>query len=247
LIGLITQDWKKEDKQMTIDYPTLANAIVKGDAQTAISLVSEGIANGKAQSLDDLTNAKAILNKGLIAGMDIISDLWAQEKIFIPEVLISAKVMHGCMNLLRPILEASNEPPRGIVVIGTVKGDLHDIGQNIVGMMLKGNGFEVHNVGCNASPEKFINKVRETNANLIGLSALLTTTMPMQRETIKIMQKEGILENAAVMVGGAPVTVDWAEKIDADGYAPDAAHTVALAKQLVDDLRDEHGDSRATN
>ncbi len=231
---------------MTIDYSVLADAIVAGDKETAIGLVSEGLANGREQKLNDLANAKEILNKGLIGGMDIISDLWAQEKIFIPEVLISAKVMHGCMDLLRPILEASNEPPRGIVVIGTVKGDLHDIGQNIVGMMLKGNGFEVHNVGCNASPEKFIAKVRETNANLIGLSALLTTTMPMQRETIKILEREGILETAAVMVGGAPVTADWAEKIDADGYAPDAAHTVRLAKQLVDDLLVETGEL-ATN
>jgi 5-methyltetrahydrofolate--homocysteine methyltransferase len=232
---------------MTIDYSVLANAIVKGDGETATTLVAEGIANGKAQALDDLKNAKEILNKGLIGGMDIISDLWAQEKIFIPEVLISAKVMHKCMDLLRPILEASKEPPRGIVVICTVKGDLHDIGQNIVGMMLKGNGFEVHNVGCNAAPEKIIAKVRETNANLIGLSALLTTTMPMQRETIKILEREGILERAAVMVGGAPVTADWAEKIDADGYAPDAAHTVGLAKQLVDDLKEELGEAAATN
>jgi 5-methyltetrahydrofolate--homocysteine methyltransferase len=231
---------------MTIDYSVLANSIVKGDRDTAVNLVSEGLANGKAKKLDDLANAKEILNKGLIGGMDIISDLWAQEKIFIPEVLISAKVMHACMDLLRPILEASKEPPRGIVVIGTVKGDLHDIGQNIVGMMLKGNGFEVHNVGCNASPEKFIAKIRETNANLVGLSALLTTTMPMQRETIKILEREGILESAAVMVGGAPVTADWAEKIDADGYAPDAAHTVQLAKQLVDDLMAETGEL-ATN
>jgi 5-methyltetrahydrofolate--homocysteine methyltransferase len=229
---------------MTINYQDLAQAIVDGDIETATDLVKQGLANGKKKKIDDLKNAKEILNKGLIGGMDIISELWAQEKIFIPEVLISAKVMHACMDLLRPILEASKEPPRGIVVIGTVKGDLHDIGQNIVGMMLKGNGFEVHNVGANASPEKFIAKIRETKANLIGLSALLTTTMPMQRETIKILEKEGILKTAAVMVGGAPVTADWAEKIDADGYAPDAAHTVNLAKQLVDDLKEELGGSR---
>jgi methanogenic corrinoid protein MtbC1 len=114
-------------------------------------------------------------------------------------------------------------------------------------MMLKGNGFEVHNVGCNAAPEKFISKIRETNANLVGLSALLTTTMPMQRETIKILEREGILESAAVMVGGAPVTADWAEKIGADGYAPDAAHTVQLAKQLVDDLKMELSELAGAN
>ncbi len=232
---------------MTINYEELANAIVAGDKETALTLVQAGLDNGKAQKLDDLANAKKILNKGLIGGMDIISDLWAQEKIFIPEVLISAQVMHGCMGLLRPILEASNEPPRGIVVIGTVKGDLHDIGQNIVGMMLKGNGFEVHNIGPNSSPEKFLDKAKEESANLIGLSALLTTTMPMQRETIKFLEAQGWLENGAVMVGGAPVTADWAERIDADGYAPDAAHAVQLAKQLVDDLAEERGELVAAN
>jgi 5-methyltetrahydrofolate--homocysteine methyltransferase len=224
---------------MTIAFEELAQAIVDGDRETAISLVTAGLGEEKNTKLDELANAKEILNKGLIGGMDIISELWAEEKIFIPEVLISAKVMHACMDLIRPILEASNEPPRGICVIGTVKGDLHDIGQNIVGMMLKGNGFEVHNVGCNASPEKFADKVRETGANLIGLSALLTTTMPMQRESIKYFEAQGILNSAAVMVGGAPVTADWAEKIDSDGYAPDAATTVNLAKQLVDDITAE--------
>jgi 5-methyltetrahydrofolate--homocysteine methyltransferase len=232
---------------MTIAFDQLAQAIVDGDPDTAIPLVRAGIGEERNPDLDDLANAKEILNKGLIGGMDIISELWVEEKIFIPEVLISAKVMHGCMDLLRPILEASNEPPRGICVIGTVKGDLHDIGQNIVGMMLKGNGFEVHNVGCNASPEKFAEKVRETNANLIGLSALLTTTMPMQRESIKYFEEQGILERAAVMVGGAPVTSDWAEKIDADGYAPDAATTVNLAKQLVDDVTAELAEAMASN
>ena len=114
-------------------------------------------------------------------------------------------------------------------------------------MMLKGNGFEVHNIGPNSSPAKFVDKIRETNANLVGLSALLTTTMPMQRETIKALEAAGILETAAVMVGGAPVTADWAEKIDADGYAPDAAHAVILAKQLVDDLREEMGEAALSN
>lgn len=232
---------------MTINYAELADAIVKGEQQTATTLVQQAVDEAKAAGKDETVNAKEVLNLGLIGGMDIISDLWAQEKIFIPEVLISARVMHGCMGILRPILEASNEPPRGIVVIGTVKGDLHDIGQNIVTMMLKGNGFEVHNIGPNSSPEKFLAKARETKANIIGLSALLTTTMPMQRETIKFLEREGYLENAAVMVGGAPVTADWAEKIDADGYAPDAAHAVKLAKQLVDDLTEERGGQQKSN
>lgn len=232
---------------MTINYEDLANAIVAGEKEDAIALVETGMANGKAQNLDELTNTKEILNKGLIGGMDIISELWAQEKIFIPEVLISAQAMHACMDLLRPVLEDSKEPPRGIVVIGTVKGDLHDIGQNIVGMMLKGNGFEVHNIGPNSSPEKFLDKAKEKSANLIGLSALLTTTMPMQRETIKFLEAQGWLDNGAVMVGGAPVTVDWAEKIDADGYSPDAAHAVQLAQQLVNDLVEEQGELAAAN
>jgi 5-methyltetrahydrofolate--homocysteine methyltransferase len=224
---------------MTINYEELADAIVAGDKETAVTLVQTGLDNGKEQKLDDLVNTKKILHKGLIGGMDIISDLWAKERIFIPEVLISAQVMHACMGLLKPILEASNEPPRGIVVIGTVKGDLHDIGQNIVTMMLKGNGFDVHNIGPNSSPQKFLDKALEEGANIIGLSALLTTTMPMQRETIKFLEAEGWLETGTVMVGGAPVTADWAEKIDADGYSPDAAHAVKLASQLVADLAEE--------
>lgn len=232
---------------MTINYAELADAIVKGEQETATTLVQQAVDEAKAEGKDETVNAKEVLNLGLIGGMDIISDLWAQEKIFIPEVLISARVMHGCMGILRPILEASNEPPRGVVVIGTVKGDLHDIGQNIVTMMLKGNGFEVHNIGPNSSPEKFLAKARETKANIIGLSALLTTTMPMQRETIKFLEREGYLENAAVMVGGAPVTADWAEKIDADGYAPDAAHAVKLAKQLIDDLTEERSEEQRSN
>ena len=221
---------------MPVDYDVIAKAIVDADKDTAVTAVKEDLSILIQEGLTDLDAAKKILNGGMIAGMDIISELWVQEKIFIPEVLLSAKVMHGCMNELRPILEASGEPPRGIVVIGTVKGDLHDIGQNIVSMMLRGNGFEVHNIGPNSSPEKFMDKAREVNANLIGLSALLTTTMPMQRETIKAFDEAGLLEDAAIMVGGAPVTTDWAEKIDADGYAPDAAHTVKLANLLVEDL-----------
>ena len=224
---------------MPVDYDVIANAIVEADHDTALTAVKEDLVILKQEGLTDLDAAKAILNGGLIAGMEIISELWVQEKIFIPEGLLSAKVMHGCMNELRPILEASGEPPRGIVVIGTVKGDLHDIGQNIVSMMLRGNGFEVHNIGPNSSPEKFMDKAREVNANLIGLSALLTTTMPMQRETIKAFDEAGLLEDAAIMVGGAPVTSDWAEKIDSDGYAPDAAHTVRLANLLVEDLQTE--------
>lgn len=222
---------------MAIDFNELANAIVTADLETAVAMTKQGVADGVAAGRPDGEVAKEILNKGLIGGMDIISEMWAQERIFIPEVLLSAKAMHACMGTLRPILEAAKEPPRGIVVIGTVKGDLHDIGQNIVTMMLKGNGFEVHNIGPNASPEKFMTKAKEVNADLIGLSALLTTTMPMQRETIKAFEEAGLLEKMAIMVGGAPVTSDWAEKIGADGYAPDAAHAVGLAKTLLEDLK----------
>lgn len=222
---------------MAIDFNELANAIVTADLDHAVALTKQGVADGKAAGREDGEVAKEILNKGLIGGMDIISEMWAQEKIFIPEVLLSAKAMHACMGTLRPILEAAKEPPRGVVVIGTVKGDLHDIGQNIVTMMLKGNGFEVHNIGPNASPEKFMDKAKEVKADLVGLSALLTTTMPMQRETIKAFEEAGLLEKMAIMVGGAPVTSDWAEKIGADGYAPDAAHAVGLAKMLLEDLK----------
>jgi len=225
---------------MAIDYSPLANAIVDADMEESTAFTQQFLDEGQSnEGMDELTSCKATLNNGLIGGMDIIADLWAQEKIFIPEVLLSARCMHSCMDILRPILEASDEPPRGIVVIGTVKGDLHDIGQNIVGMMLKGNGYEVHNIGPNSSPEKFMDKAREVNATIIGLSALLTTTMPMQRETIKAFDESGLLERMVIIVGGAPVTADWAEKIDSDGYAPDAAHAVQLSKLLMEDLEEE--------
>jgi 5-methyltetrahydrofolate--homocysteine methyltransferase len=216
---------------MAVDLVELADAIVRADMEAGTSLTRQGLDSGMA--------AREIVNNGLIGGMDIIADLWVKEEIFIPEVLLSAKVMHACMGILRPSLEKSNEPPRGVVVIGTVKGDLHDIGQNIVTMMLRGNGFEVHNIGPNSSPEKFAEQAKSVNANLIGLSALLTTTMPMQAETIKFFEENGLLDNMAIMVGGAPVTADWAEKIGADGYGPDAARAVKLAKQLMEDLREE--------
>ncbi len=225
---------------MAIDYSPLANAIVDADMEESTAFTQKFLDEGQAnEGMDELTSCKATLNQGLIGGMDIIADLWAQEKIFIPEVLLSARCMHSCMDILRPILEASKEPPRGVVVIGTVKGDLHDIGQNIVGMMLKGNGYEVHNIGPNSSPEKFMDKAREVGATIIGLSALLTTTMPMQRETIREFDEAGLLDRMVIIVGGAPVTADWAEKIDSDGYAPDAAHAVQLSKLLMEDLEEE--------
>lgn len=216
---------------MALDMQVLSDAIVRADAETGTKLTQQG--------LDDGMTAQEIMDQGLIGGMDIIADLWTQEKIFIPEVLIAAQVMQSCMDILRPLLEGTNEPPRGVAVIGTVQGDVHNIGQNIITMMLKGNGFETHNIGPNSSPDDFINKIKEVNADLVLLSALLTTTMPMQGETIKALDAAGLLDTVAVMVGGAPVTAEWAEKIGADGYAPDAAHAVKLAQLLVQDLRED--------
>ena len=217
---------------MAIDFEELANAIVKGDMETATSLTAQGLEDGKADGREDLVVAKEVLNKGLIGGMDIISELWVQEKIFIPEVLISAKVMHSCMDLLRPILEASDEPPRGIMVIGTVKGDLHDIGKNLVAMMMEGAGFNVVDLGVDVDAKKFVTAARDNGAGVIALSALLTTTMPAMRETVKLLRESDQVD-AKIMVGGAPITPTFAEEIGADGYAADAGSAVEVAQGLV--------------
>jgi 5-methyltetrahydrofolate--homocysteine methyltransferase len=205
------------------DLKALADAVINGDQNKALEITKAAI--------DEGTAAKDILDNGLIAGMDIVGARFKKNEVYIPEVLISARAMKMAMGVLEPELVKAGVEPVGKLLIGTVQGDLHDIGKNLVAMMLKGAGFEVIDLGVDVGPEKFVEQAKAANAQLIGMSALLTTTMPGMEKTIKAVKDADI--GVKVMIGGAPVTQDYADRIGADGYAPDAASAVDTAKSLV--------------
>ena len=184
------------------------------------------------QNLDDGTPAQEILNHGLIAAMDIVGHKMEQEEMFIPEVLRAAKTMEAGLALLQPHLAVGDMKVSGTVVIGTVKGDLHDIGKNLVAMLLASAGFQVVDAGINVGADAFVEKVKEANADFLGMSALLTTTMPQMQETLKALETAGLRQQVRVLVGGAPVTQGWADQIGADGYASDAGAAIKVAKEL---------------
>ncbi len=205
------------------DLKALAEVIIKGDQASAVNMTKAALAEGMAP--------KTILDNGLIAGMDIVGARFKKNEVYIPEVLISARAMKMAMQILEPELVKAGVEPLGKLAIGTVQGDLHDIGKNLVAMMLKGAGFEVIDLGVDVKPEKFVQKVKETGVQVVGISALLTTTMPGMEKTIKVLKDAGL--SVKVMIGGAPVTQEYADKIGANGYAPDAASAVDVAKSLV--------------
>jgi len=184
-------------------------------------------------ALDEGVAAKEILNQGLIAGMDIVGEKMENEDMFIPEVLMAAKAMSSAIEILKPLLAEEDIRAMGKVIIGTVKGDLHDIGKNLVAMMVESAGFEVYDLGADILPDKFIQEIKEKDANILCMSALLTTTMPMMKNTIDALKESGLREQVKIMVGGAPVTQSFADEIGADGYAPDAGSAVKLAKELL--------------
>jgi len=201
----------------------LADAIIKGDQNTAVQITKTAI--------QERTAAEKILNEGLIAGMDVIGTRFKNNQVYIPEVLIAARAMKMAMQILEPELVKAGVKPIGKLVIGTVQGDLHDLGKNLVAMMLNGAGFDVIDLGVDVTSDKFIQQAKAAGANLIGMSALLTTTMPAMEKTIQAIKKSNL--STKVMIGGAPVTQGYADKIGADGYAPDAASAVDLAKRLI--------------
>ena len=205
------------------ELKALADAIIKGDQNSAVEITKAALAEGTA--------AESVLNDGLIAGMDVIGARFKKNEVYIPEVLIAARAMKTAMEILEPELAKAGVKPRGKFLIGTVQGDLHDIGKNLVAMMLKGAGFEVVDIGVDAGPEKFVEQAKATSAELIGMSALLTTTMPSIEKTLKALKDAGV--SAKILIGGAPVTQGYADKIGADGYSPDAASAVDMAKSLV--------------
>jgi len=205
------------------DLKALSEAVIKGDQNTAVEITKSALEEG--------TSAESVLNEGLIAGMDVVGVRFKKNEVYIPEVLIAARAMKMAMEILEPELVKAGVEPVGKLLIGTAKGDLHDIGKNLVAMMLKGAGFEVIDLGVDVTPEKFVEQAKSSGSHLIGISALLTTTMPGMEEVIKSLKDAGI--SAKVMIGGAPVTQAYADKIGADGYAADAASAVDLAKSLV--------------
>jgi len=177
--------------------------------------------------------ASTILNDGMISAMGEVGRLFEEGECFVPEMLIAARAMQAGLALLKPALKDADIKSAGKVVIGTVKGDLHDIGKNLVAMMLEGAGFEIVDLGTDVSPEKFVNAVRENRPDLVAMSALLTTTMPAMIATIKALQEAGLRSQVKVMIGGAPITEDYARQIGADGFSPDASRAVTLARSLV--------------
>jgi len=207
------------------DLQKLYDAVLNGDQKTAVAVTQEALAEGIAPL--------ELITKYMIPAMDEVGRRFECEEYFVPELLLSARAMKGALELLRPLLAASGAQPAGRVVIGTVKGDLHDIGKNLVASMLEGGGFEVIDLGADVAPEKFIQAVREKNAQIVALSALLTVTMPAMRKTIDALREAGVREKVKVMVGGAPVTPQFAREIGADGYGENATAAVALARQFV--------------
>jgi 5-methyltetrahydrofolate--homocysteine methyltransferase len=185
------------------------------------------------QAIQQEIPPKDILDKGLIAGMNVVGEKFREHEIFLPEVLMAAKAMYAGMNQLKPLLIKEGIPSQGKVVLGTVQGDLHDIGKNLVSIMLQGAGFEVIDLGKGVSPEKFIETADSENASVIGMSALLTTTMPMMKKVIALLKEKNLTGRIKTIIGGAPISADYARHIGADAYAYDAASAVVKVKELV--------------
>ena len=206
------------------DLEALANAVIKGNQSKSVRLTKEALSEG--------ITPKIVLDKGLIAGMNVVGVRFKVNEVYIPEVLISARAMKMAMEILEPELVAAGVDPLGKVLIGTVQGDLHDIGKNLVVMMLKGAGFHVEDIGVDVTPEVFVEKIKAGNVSIVGLSALLTTTMPAMEKTVQAIKQAAL--PCKIMIGGAPVTQNYAEKIGADGYAGDSATAVDVAKGFLD-------------
>lgn len=194
----------------------------------------EAVGSLTRSALDRSLEAVRILDDGLLAGMQVVGERFRAHEIFLPDVLMAAKAMNAGLALLEPHLGAADVPSRGKVVIGTVKGDLHDIGKNLVGIMLSGAGYEVIDLGKDVSPEKFVDTASESGADVIGMSALLTTTMPGMKRVITLLRERGLDTSIRTLVGGAPVTEEYAREIGADGYGFDAANAVERVKALLE-------------
>ncbi len=207
----------------------------------ALVQISNAVIEGRVKDIPGLTNtalssgltAKDILDKGLMPGMDVVGAEFKKGKKFVPEVLLSSRTMQASLDILKPLLAQAGEKMAGKVIIGTVKGDLHDIGKSLVGMMLEGSGFEVVDLGKDVPPEKFVDAVKKEKPDIVAMSALLTTTMRSMGHTVTALKEAGLRESVKIMIGGAPVTVDFAKLIGADAYAANAPAAAELAKRFI--------------
>lgn len=206
-------------------FQPIAQAVISGKAPEVQRLVNEALAAG--------VKPVEIINQGLISGMQVIADRFKKNEIYVPEVLIAARAMNAGLALVKPLIADTDIKPVAKVIIGTVKGDLHDIGKKLVTMMLEGAGFEVVDLGIDVSAEKFVAAVQEHKPQFVAMSALLTTTMPAMAQTVNLLQENGLRNRVKVIIGGAPITDAYAKEIGADGYAPDAGSAVDLVKALV--------------
>lgn len=202
------------------------SAVLNGNASETKEKVQMALDNG--------SQAEELLNKGLIAAMKEVGQLFEDGEYFVPEMLISARAMKSGMTILRPILVSQDIKPIGRVVIGTVKGDLHDIGKNLVSMMLEGSGFEIIDLGTDVTPEKFLEAINTHKPDLVGMSALLTTTMTNIEKTLRFLEENGARKGLKVIIGGAPISQKYADEIGADGYAPDASQAAIVAKRMME-------------
>jgi 5-methyltetrahydrofolate--homocysteine methyltransferase len=206
-------------------YEDLSKSLITGNLT--------GIKRLTQQALDQGLKAKDVLDKGLLPGMDVVGQRFKTGEMFMPEVIYSAKTMHAAMEVLKPLLMGDDVEGTGVLVIGTVEGDLHDIGKNLVAMMMEGAGFTVIDLGTNVKSQTFVDAVKQHKPNLVGLSALLTTTMPKMKETIDSLKEAGLRDRVKVIIGGAPVTAEFMSRIGADGYGINAGAAVENAKTLV--------------
>jgi len=201
------------------------NGILDGNQDAVVENVQSALDMGE--------DAEKVLKEGMIPAMEEVGSLFEQGEYFVPEMLIAARAMQGGLNILKPKLLEADIKMIGKVAIGTVNGDLHDIGKNLVAMMLEGAGFDVLDLGVDVSPERFVESVKENGADIVAMSALLTTTMPHMKSTIEAIREAGLRERVKVIIGGAPVTDAFAQEIGADGFAPDASQAASLAKSLI--------------
>ena len=208
-----------------VDLKKLYESVVSGDAKTTQAITQQALAEG----VDPLV----LVNEHMVPAMDEVGRRFEANEYYVPELLISARAMKASLELIRPLLVARGDKPVGRVAIGTVKGDLHDIGKNLVASLLEGGGIEVIDLGVNVSPEKFIETVNSRQANIVAMSALLTTTMPAMKTTIDALKQAGVRDKVKVLIGGAPITQKYADEIGADGYSENAVGAVALAKKAV--------------
>jgi corrinoid protein of di/trimethylamine methyltransferase len=207
------------------DFEGIAEAVIEGDVEKVGEM---------AQNLvDEGAKPSEIIKEGLVGGMDVVGARFKKNEMFVPEVLISAKAMHAGMDVVKPLLAEGESSSAGTVLIGTVEGDLHDIGKNLVAMMLEGAGFDVVDLGVDIPAEEFVEAVKEHEPEVLGMSALLTTTMPAMQEVVESLEEAGIRDEVKIMVGGAPVTEDFANEIGVDGYAPDGSTSTDLARDFV--------------